>query len=149
MFIFLLAKECMHLIIYSFKIQCFSISLYCMKRYLEFYNLNVGQHIQNSKQAPNKLGLTRCGRSDNPKYREDVMLYTRLHLLENLQILNRVHAARVKSHTYAELFYSRCFSKMYTFDIFACCENCVEAFLYWVWFNLKVVLKVNYFPFLF
>ena len=100
-----------------------------MKRYLEFYNLNVGQHIQNSYKAPNKLGLTRCGRSDNPKYREDVMLYTRLRLLENLQILNRVHAARVKSHTYAELFYSCCFSKMYNFDIFACCENCVGLFV--------------------
>ena len=37
--------------------------------------------------------------SDNPKYKEDVMLYTRLRLLENSQILNRVHAARVKSHT--------------------------------------------------
>ena len=54
-----------------------------MKRYLEFY-LNVGQHIQTSYKGPNKLGLTRCGYSDNPKYKEDVMIYTRLRLLEKL-----------------------------------------------------------------
>ena len=85
--------------------------------------------LDNTYKTFTRLGLTLCGRSDNPKYKEDVMLYTRLRLLENSQILNRVHAARVKSHTYTKLFFSSCFSKMYTFDIFACCENCVGLFV--------------------
>ena len=149
MFIFLLAKECMHLIIYSFKIQCFSISLYCMKRYLEFYNLNVGQHIQNITRPQTSSGW-RAVVALTIQSTNRMSCYTLAYVYwKTCKYWTGVHAARVKSHTYAELFYSRCFSKMYTFDIFACCENCVEAFLYWVWFNLKVVLKVNYFPFLF
>ena len=41
--------------------------------------------MDNTYKTFTRLGLTLCGRSDNPKYKEDVMLYTRLRLLENSQ----------------------------------------------------------------
>lgn len=102
-----------------------------MKRYLEFY-LNVGQHIQTSYKGPNKLGLTRCGCSDNPKYKEDVMLYTRLRLLEKLANIELGECSKSKKVTPIELFFQCAFLniyQVYTFD--TCSENCVGLF---VWF---------------
>ena len=48
--------------------------------------------------------VTRCGLSDNAKYKEDVMLYTRLRLLEKLANIEQ-GACRTSQKSHLELLF--------------------------------------------